>query len=166
MQHRFLEDEEAEIAAANRQDREPVEVSGFTSIAGAIGRAVAVAGAAFQIAPNCDSPIEAMLGAHLKLLIDKWNAERTPELTLVPQYELVRFRYDFGIVAGGKLVAAIECDGKDFHSSNEARANDAAKNVAIWKTGAEIFRFSGSQIFRRDVGCVAGIETFLRGRFA
>lgn len=158
MQHRFLEDEEDEIANFRAEDR-PSEEAGFVQLSGAIGRAVAVAGAAFDIAPSCESPIEATLGARLKLLIEQW-----PDLCLVPQYQLHRFRYDFAIVHGTKLIAAIECDGKDFHSSEAARANDRAKNVAIWAEGAEIFRFTGSDIFRHDVNCVASVEEFLQGK--
>lgn len=161
----WLEVEEEELAAARSVPFQPSEENGFVPFAGAIKRAVDIAGAAFKIAPECESPIEATLGAHLKLLIDQWNGERSPKLELIPQYPLLRFRYDFAIVADGQLIAAVECDGKEFHSSDEARANDAAKNVAVWRTGAEIFRFSGSSIFWRDAELVLGIKKFLFSKF-
>jgi very-short-patch-repair endonuclease len=161
----WLEDEEAEIAAARVVPFQSSEEAGFAAFGGAVRRAVEVAGAAFAIAPDCESPIEATLGARLKLLIDQWNGEREPKLELVPQYPLLRFRYDFGIVADGKLIAAIECDGKEFHSSEEAQANDAAKNVAVWRAGAEIFRFTGSLIFRFDAECASDVRVFLEHKF-
>lgn len=166
MQHNdWLEIEEEELAAARSAPFQPSEENGLSPFASAIKRAVAIAGAALDIAPECESPIEATLGAHLKLLIEQWNSERAPGLELVPQYPLLRFRYDFGIVSDGRLIAAVECDGKEFHSSDEARANDAAKNVAVWRAGAEIFRFSGSSIFRRDAELVLGIKKFLISKF-
>lgn len=166
MQHDFLEDEEEAIRAAMESTRfQPSEEDGLVGIAGAARKTLAVAGAALAIAPNTESPIEATLGARLHLLVDQWNSEGPPALLLVPQYPLHRFRYDFGIVCGGKLVAAIECDGQEFHSSEAAQANDRAKNVAAWQAGAEIFRFTGSMIFRRDTDCVALVEEFLKAQF-
>ena len=157
MQHRFLElEEEAQAEAKRRYVSPPSEEEGLVPLGSAAARFVDVAGAARSIAPQTESPIEATLGARLKLLIDQW-----PDLLLVPQYHIGRFRYDFAIVKGTKLIVAIECDGKDYHSSEAAQANDRAKNVAVWGVGAEIFRFTGRQIFRRDVDCVASVEAFL-----
>ncbi len=101
------------------------------------------------------------LGARLSLAIDIWNKDCEPKLTLVPQYQLNRFRYDFAILAGEALILAIECDGKDFHSSEAQRANDAAKDALIYSMGANIRRFTGSNIFRHDENCVASIMLYL-----
>ena len=161
----WLEDEEEQLRQARLVEFQPSEEAGFVGLAGAALRAVAVVGAALEMAPDCESPIEVALGARLKLLIDQWNEEHTPQLELVPQYPLLRFRYDFGIVAGGKLIAAIECDGRGYHSSEAAQANDAAKNVAVWSVGAEIFRFTGTAIFLFEAECAADVENFLRTKF-
>jgi hypothetical protein len=72
--------------------------------------------AAATIAPNCESPIEIELGARLIIamrIIDD------PSLKLIPQYVLGAYRYDFAITRKERLVALIECDGKDFHSTEE-----------------------------------------------
>ncbi len=160
-EHRFLEDEEAELEAVNRRERPPTEEWGLTSLAGGVGRALAVAGAAFEMAPKTESPIEATLGARLSLALDIWNKDCEPKLTLVPQYQLKRFRYDFAILSGEKLVLAIECDGKDFHSSDAQRANDAAKDALVRSLGADVARFTGSKIFRDDTDCVETIMFYL-----
>jgi hypothetical protein len=64
------------------------------------------------------------------------------------------YRYDFAITRQGKLIALIECDGKEFHSTKDQLANDREKD----KLGAEMvvrmFRFSGSDIYRDAKGCV------------
>ncbi len=161
MRHDFLElEEEERIESERRYMPQSSEEDGLRPFGSLADRVVQVARAARSIAPQTESPIEATLGARLKLLIDQW-----PNLSLVPQYSLHRFRYDFAIVEGTKLIAAIECDGKDYHSTEAAQANDKAKNLAVWALGAEIFRFTGSQIFRRDVACVADVEAFLVGKF-
>lgn len=163
MPHDFLEDQEER--AARKLEEYPFEEGGFVGLANGIRKALAVAGAAHSIAPKTESPIEATLGARLQLMIDAWNKDRKPELALIPQYPLYRFRYDFAITADARLIAVIECDGKDFHSSEAARLNDAAKNVAVWKMGVEIFRFSGSKIFRDDVRCVDQIGAYLDSKY-
>lgn len=165
-EQRFLEDEEADYAALRSRDADPLEEHGLVSIGGAINRAVSVAGAKFAIAPECESPIEATMGGRLKLMVEEWNAKNALKIKLVQQYQLHRFRYDFAILlADETLILAIECDGRDFHSSDEARANDANKNKAIWALGAEIFRFSGSKIFRREADCIARVEAYLKQKF-
>jgi very-short-patch-repair endonuclease len=161
----WLEQEEEELREARRTEFQASEEVGLVSFSSAVQRAVAVAGAAVGMAHDCESPIEVALGSQLKLLIEIWNESLTPQLELVPQYPLLRFRYDFGIVADSKLIAIVECDGKDFHSSEAAQANDAAKNVAAWRAGAEVFRFPGSEIFRRDAYCAECVVSFLRSKF-
>lgn len=165
MQHDWLEVEEEQAEIAARRPPDPIEESGFVSIGGGVRRAVTIAGAKFAIAPDCESPIEAMLGGRLKLLVDGWNTAREPKLTLVPQYQLQRFCYDFAILCGETLVMAIECDGKEFHSSEAARANDKAKTAAIHAAGAEMQRFSGSHIFRWESDCAAFVGECLNRKF-
>lgn len=160
-EHKFLEDEEADYEALRRREPDPTEERGLAPLAGGVARALAVAGAAFDMAPKTESPIEATLGARLSLAIDIWNKDCEPKLTLVPQYQIKRFRYDFAILAGDRLVLAIECDGKDFHSSESQRANDAAKDALVRSIGADVTRFTGSKIFRDDAACVEKIMFLL-----
>lgn len=41
---------------------------------------------------------------------------------------------------------AIECDGKEFHSSSSQKAHDKRKNAYLRKNGWKVLRFSGSRI--------------------
>jgi very-short-patch-repair endonuclease len=109
--------------------------------------------AAIELAPRCDdSPIEVDFGARLITAIRQTD---DPDLLkLIPQYELGPYRYDFAIFREGKLVGLIECDGKEFHSTERQLANDLAKNKLATKEGVYIFRFSGSDIYRNGYGCV------------
>ncbi|SEN80969.1 Protein of unknown function [Mesobacillus persicus] len=43
---------------------------------------------------------------------------------------------------------AIECDGKDFHSTPEQKIHDRKKNAYLRKNGWKVIRFSGRQINR------------------
>jgi very-short-patch-repair endonuclease len=116
---------------------------------------------AATIAPKCESLIEIDLGGRIKhalSLIDD------PTLSLVPQYVLGPFRYDFALSRNGKPIALIECDGRDFHSTEEQVANDRAKDARAPKEGFLLFRFSGSEIFRDTKGCVRTIMRALRLR--
>jgi very-short-patch-repair endonuclease len=162
MRHDFLEDEEEELKRARIVEFQASEEAGFGALSGAVAAVVAAA----EIGADCESPIEFSLGGQLKLMVDWWNRERRPPLDLVPQYHLSGFRYDFGLLAdGGKLIAAIECDGKAYHNSEAARANDAAKDAAVMAAGAKIFRFTGSEIFRGARECAWGVCQFLHTRF-
>jgi very-short-patch-repair endonuclease len=118
---------------------------------------------ACTIAPDCESPIEIDLGARLTKV---FRVVDDPNLLLVPQYILGPFRYDFAITRKGraKPIALVECDGKDFHQSEDQLANDRAKDSLAAKEGIFLFRFSGSEIFRDLNGCVAQILKMMRYR--
>jgi very-short-patch-repair endonuclease len=56
----------------------------------------------------------------------------------------------------------IECDGKEFHSTDEQIANDLAKDALAAKSGILLYRFSGSQIFRELDRCTQQVLKELR----
>lgn len=117
---------------------------------------------AHKLEPICESPIEVMLGARLAVYRDRWNERGFPKFKMVAQHKLAGYRYDFAILSeDGKLLIAIECDGAEFHSTPEQLANDRAKDAAVRAAGADIFRFSGSDIFQHDDRCVAGVFRLL-----
>jgi very-short-patch-repair endonuclease len=99
------------------------------------------------------------LGARLRNALD---CVEDSGLSLVPQFKLGPFRYDFAITQEGKTVALVECDGKDYHSTPEHIANDRMKDRLAAKIGAMLFRFSGSHIFRDGKDCVRDIFLNLR----
>jgi very-short-patch-repair endonuclease len=137
-----------------RPPEEHVTANNFTQIASFAP--VDVWAAAVKIAPDCDdSPIEIEFGARL---INAIRLINDPDfLKLKPQHVLGPYRYDFAIFREDKLVALVECDGREFHSTEEQLANDRAKNELAAKEGGHIFRFSGSDIYRDGNSCVRDV---------
>jgi len=138
-----------------------IDTDGFRHIGVGLYQAIDNAAKAFVIAPNTESPIEVQFGGYLAGTLSRTLKEvgiefeigdpkprLRPTVFLCPQYVVGKFRYDFALVVNGKAAVLIECDGKDFHSSDEAIANDRAKDLKAAEIGAVIRRYTGSQIFR------------------
>lgn len=160
-------DEYSNFESAIDWPEQPFEEQGaFAPLSVGAMKFLEVTAQATKLEPICESPIEVMLGSRLATYRDKWESLSLPPIKLVAQHKLSGFRYDFAIKTGdGKLLLAIECDGKEFHSSPDQQANDQAKNSAIWAADAAMFRFSGSEIFRDDNRCAADIFRYLRRKF-
>jgi very-short-patch-repair endonuclease len=127
------------------------EQGDFKPISEIVQRLFEVWAAAATIEPICESPIEIELGSRVIVALDVID---DPKLKLIPQYVLGPYRYDFAITRDSKLIALIECDGKDFHSTDDQLRNDRAKDHLAAKQDAYMFRFSGSEIVRDAKGCV------------
>jgi very-short-patch-repair endonuclease len=57
-----------------------------------------------------------------------------------------------GVVGWKKLI--VECDGHDFHErTKEQAAKDRARDREAQENGYEIFRFTGSELWRDPLGC-------------
>jgi len=63
-----------------------------------------------------------------------------------PQYWIGKYRID---LAFEKERLAIECDGKDWHSSESQKENDRQKDEFLKGHGWKVLRIKGSDIFRR-----------------
>jgi very-short-patch-repair endonuclease len=126
----------------------------FKHMRSAMAAAIKTLAAKYAIAPKTESPIETIFGAAVSLLMeealgDDFKVGKTgleANFTLVPQYKLGGYRYDFAVCVAGEALVLIECDGKDFHSSPEQIANDANKDNFATFSGKKILRFSGSVI--------------------
>jgi len=103
------------------------------------------------LAGKCESPIEYKLGPALIVAAEKWG------FRVVPQFKLGRYRYDFALYAGQRLMALNECDGKEFHSKPEQRANDEAKDCAAKAAGTRVLRATGADIYRGPQRCAEEI---------
>lgn len=128
-----------------------------------------------QIGGNCDSHIEYEIGAAILLFferaghplqlcktVDKNNIR--DGLVLVPQFAWSYYRSDWAIYnPASRLAFLIECDGKDFHSSDKQRAHDAKKDAAALERGYLTMRFTGSQIHRDADGCAQKIYDAVYG---
>ncbi len=85
------------------------------------------------------------------------------EYELYPQFELIddrtkkKFRLDFALYyprtdRKGKIKIAIECDGHDFHEKTKEQAQrDKEKDRILQSNGWLVARFTGSEIFKKDV---------------
>jgi very-short-patch-repair endonuclease len=91
---------------------------------------------------RCESKIEQILADELRGHAEKWGYR------VIAQYELGGFRYDFAIEStrSGKIVALVECDGQEFHSSHEQKIRDAEKTKLAKSSGFTMFRFTGKEI--------------------
>jgi very-short-patch-repair endonuclease len=129
-----------------------VELDGpdFTSIGQAAIGVLELAVLAYVLVDECQSPIEVQLGAQLR------HRLRAP-YELILQYKIGRYRYDFAVAKAGKICLLIECDGREFHSSAEQKANDRRKDQIALEAGIGILRFTGSRIFRDPEACVADV---------
>ncbi|MCK1734306.1 hypothetical protein IVA79_10125 [Bradyrhizobium sp. 138] len=121
-------------------------------------KAVECAAESVTMSGISESPIETIFGAKLALALRSvcedlgWTfsvgARCDADVSLHPQYPLRRFRYDFAILAKGQSqpLVLIECDGKEFLSTEEQQANDRLKDGAALKAEVRLVRFSGSEI--------------------
>ena len=92
----------------------------------------------YQSVRLTESPFEEEV---LNILQDKY-----PNLKIQPQYETGSFRIDFVIFKGDKKIA-IECDGKSYHSSDEAYAYDMFRQKEIEKIGFIVYRIWSTNWF-------------------
>ena len=100
---------------------------------------------------ECESPIERRLAVFLVPYAEQWGFK------VIPQFKHDRFRYDFAIQKDGEVVAVVECDGMEFHSSPEQRTRDVAKNLAARQAGFAVFRYSGLKIYADAKRCAEQI---------
>jgi very-short-patch-repair endonuclease len=100
---------------------------------------------------ECESPIERRLAVFLIPYAEQWGFK------VIPQFKHDRFRYDFAIEKGGKIIAVVECDGMEFHSTPEQRTRDVAKDLSARRADFVVFRYSGSNIYADAKRCAEEI---------
>ena len=100
---------------------------------------------------KCESPIEHRLYSVLKS-----NGYHP-----TTQVKVGRYRID---IAFSTHKLAIECDGRNFHSSPNAKARDKRKDAYLRSQGWKTLRFSGSRIHRDMKGILQRIDNELRKR--
>jgi len=92
---------------------------------------------------------------------------------IYPQYKSGNYRADFLIKAVGwgnepkiwppksEVSVCVECDGAEYHRTNEQIERDRKKEAHFKSMGIETLRFTGSEIYRKPDFCVAQIDKFL-----
>jgi very-short-patch-repair endonuclease len=144
-------------------DDRPRNRGGLEPIAVPAARFLDSIAIAMEIGSLCDSEIEVDLAVALTKAL---RVIDDPSLSLRHQFHLGRFLYDLYFKREGrsKPLLMIECDGKEFHSTDEQIANDRAKDARAAKLGIPLLRFSGSQIFRELDHCTKQVLRELRLR--
>jgi very-short-patch-repair endonuclease len=67
-------------------------------------------------------------------------------------------------IALPKYKIAIECDGKDFHSSPSQKKYDKKRSAYLYRHGYKhVIRFTGSEINKNPYECVNKIDAVVRG---
>lgn len=126
---------------------------GFQPIGNAVMEVISHVADYLTLAPQCESPIEVMFGVAMTQLM------RTKEthLRLVPQWQWRRYRIDWALLRehDGQPVGFVECDGAEFHSTEAQKRRDREKDAAAKSAGIDVFRFTGSDLFRSAEMCAA-----------
>lgn len=86
-----------------------------------------------------------------------WN------VSIIPQLKIGKYRADFAVMvrnfAGRILYMVVECDGHDFHEKTKAQAQrDKKRDRDMLRAGWQVFRFTGSEIFRNVRECVEELD--------
>lgn len=120
-----------------------------------------------------ESPIETILGAHILAAMEGLRLCSQSQLSdmerghmyLVPQFKFDRYRFDFAFMAAGedRPLLVVECDGKDFHSSQKQMARDRARDDHMRGLGVPVRRFWGTLIHRNPKLCVFRLHWDLDG---
>lgn len=87
-----------------------------------------------EVKKDVESPIERILY--------RWFLEYHVHVEL--QYEIPPYRVDFALP---DLKVVVECDGKEFHSSEEQIEYDRKRDSFLMSKGWKVLRYTGSRIF-------------------
>lgn len=130
----------------------------------------------------CDSPIEYLLMAALFFQTNgyeylqfiewdfiEWNDGKCPESDMtsfvIPQSKIGKYRVDFLIrtrVVNEVHQVIIECDGHNYHDKTKEQATkDKRRDREITALGIPVLRFTGSDIYKRPLGCADEISLYL-----
>lgn len=122
---------------------------------------------AASLAPFTESPIEVLFGAEFITFVgsigmkfahcshlDQNNFGRDCIL-LMHQYPWKNYRIDWAIKVSflQQSLFFVECDGREFHSSEAQIARDRRKDSEAIEEGIPLFRFTGSELERNASAC-------------
>jgi very-short-patch-repair endonuclease len=125
---------------------------------------------------DVESPIEALLGAHLLLQTDGYNrlkfynafgAQGWPDFGTAfgCQIPVGKYRADFLFrccYGADFRLLVVECDGHDYHErTKEQAARDRSRDRAMTLSDIKVLRFTGSEIHRDPAGCAEQVSTAL-----
>lgn len=145
----------------------------FSRIGQVVPTVVDNAAIAVSIAPRTESPIEVLFGVEaLKYFRVRYRkhptmrfecCEHAAEYTFVVDHTLLIYQYPWRNYRIDWVLKVtflrqpyffIECDGREFHSSEQQLLRDRLKDEAIRSAGIQVFRFTGSELERNASACV------------
>lgn len=163
----------------------PHEMPGLAAWAPALNSLVQRAGVAAEVSKDTESPIETFFGVEaIRLLAERYQTHpkikfakcrsadeaKYPRdhVLLMPQYCWRNYRIDWVIKATNLKhpYFVVECDGREFHSSDRQLASDAARDKEMMEAGLWVFRFSGAEIFKSAPACVLAVVGAIQSRSA
>jgi very-short-patch-repair endonuclease len=108
-----------------------------------------------------ESPIELYFGICAAITLARSS------LRLVAQHSLANFRYDFAVFHSVQkvehiILALVECDGKEFHSTDAQLANDRRKEVTAGEAGTFVVRYAGQAIMQDAMGCAENLHGIIQ----
>lgn len=117
--------------------------------------------------PKCQSPIEERLLVHLAESI-----EFEAMCSIRSQARIGKYTADLAIWTPDSSIMhdecpvvpfflVIECDGRQFHLSEEQVAHDKAKDRALVQNGWRVVRFPGTEIWNDPSGCAEQVMEIL-----
>lgn len=86
-----------------------------------------------------------------------------------PQQRIGNYRADLLVMVVDRVItpnkkpimAVIECDGRDYHAANEEQvARDKKRDREMQSLGYNVFRFTGSEIFKNSDRCASDVVRF------
>lgn len=95
------------------------------------------------------------------------EGEVAPGIPIIaPQAQVGGARVDFLIVHKNRdervLKIVVECDGHDFHERTKEQAErDRSRDRQFQAEGFKVFRFTGSEIFRRATACAEEVADLI-----
>jgi very-short-patch-repair endonuclease len=86
---------------------------------------------------------------------------------VIPQYKIGGFKVDFAILSPTKTpLVAIECDGKAYHSSDEAYAYDVFRQEQLENFGLTVYRIWSTNWWRKTDNEIHKLVQFIKSSFA
>lgn len=115
------------------------------------------------------SPIEQMFYLAFSVInLEYYNGRYSIEPQFEIKVENKVYYADFilSLNNNDKLMLIVECDGHDFHKlTKEQVKRDNERDLALKKSGYEVIRFSGSQLYENAWKCADDVCSFIQERY-
>jgi very-short-patch-repair endonuclease len=165
----YYEEEELEELEGSQIESEEFVCSKetFAPISNALPPVLEKFTLAASIAPYTESPIEVLFGVEFITFVSSIglkfsHCEHSDQnkfgrdcILLMHQFPWKHYRIDWAIKVPflQQSLFFVECDGRDFHSSEAQVARDKLKDSEALKAGVRMFRFTGSDLERSAATC-------------